>query len=81
MNEGQIHEPYHVSDADAGLDHSQTKKPLASIQPANIADINRSLLHRFQFVQLVCPKNAEREETREGDARPFGVRGGSKLRL
>ena len=81
MNVGQIHEPYHIADADAELDHCQTEKPLAPIQPANFADINHSLLRRFQFIRLVRPKNAERAETGKGDARPSGVRDGNKLRL
>ena len=53
MDKGQIHEPYHAADADAGLYHCQTEKPLDPIRAANFAGIGHSLLHPFQFVQLV----------------------------
>jgi hypothetical protein len=81
MDKGQIHEPYHFSDADAGLDHCQTEKPLVPIRPANFVGIDHSLLHLFQFVELVCAKNVEREETGESDARPSATRDGSNIRL
>ena len=81
MDKGQIDESYHFSDADAGPDHCQTENPLDPILAANFAGIDHSLLHPFRLLELVCPKNAEREETGEGDARPSGTRDGSKLRL